>query len=313
MRAWHHPLRSALFVPVLCTAWFAPPWLQRALVSVTIRFVHLLAPRLRRRIAKNVTIVARANGRELSPPQLRAAVLAVLANYGRYLIDFLGLRRARRDDLMRATHGSEKLRAASELGRGVILATAHLGSWEIAALFLAERSRSATLVSVPEEIGYLGDLRTTIRGGQNHGEVLLGNDPMAAIALLGKLREGGMVGMQLDRAIGASYTSVRFCGAWFKMPRGIARLAVASEALIVPGFALFHPDGGYEMVIEDAIDPRGCSESEVTQRLAALLERYVRAHPEQWLMMQDPWTDGPAGGEAEPDRRAAPAAAGAVA
>jgi KDO2-lipid IV(A) lauroyltransferase len=292
-RSWHHYLRTALFVPVLGTAWFLPRPAQRLLARVTARFVYVLAPRLRRRLEKNQR---RARGRELAPAELRTAVLAVLTNYGHYLLDFLALQRGRRNDLLRACRGADELVGVAAKKRGAILVTAHLGSWEMAALFLADRARSMTLVSAPEEIGYLGELRSTIRSRQRHDELLVGSDPMAALALLARLREGGMVGMQLDRATGGAHASVPFCGARLKMPRGPARLAHASEAPIVPVFALFGEGDGYELVVEEPIDPTGLSEREITARLAAVLERQVRAHPDQWLMMQDPWEDdaGPA-------------------
>jgi KDO2-lipid IV(A) lauroyltransferase len=308
VKPWHHHLRVILFVPVLLTAWFLPARAQRRLARVTARFVHVLAPRLRARLEKNLS---RALGGGAPPARLKEAVLAALVNYGDYLLDFLALQRRRRRGLLRSSAGAERLQAAAAQGRGVILATAHLGSWEMAALFLSDEARTLTLVSAPEEIAYLGALRSAIRSEQRHGELLVGRDPMAVLALLEKLRAGGMVGMQLDRAVGDSYASVPFCGARLRMPRGPARLALASDAFVVPVFALFAQGGGYDLVIEEPIDPRGRTEEELLARFAAVLERYVRAHPEQWLMMQDPWDDASASA-GEEDLRAAPAA-GAVA
>jgi len=305
VRPWHVHLRAGLFLPVLWTAWFLPVGAQRRLARWTARFVFRLAPRLRRRLEKNL---GRVLGRH-DPARLRAAVLAVLAHYGDYLLDFFALQRGRRDRLLRSSRGDERLRAAAAQGRGVILATAHLGSWEMAALFLADQARAITVVSAPEEIGYLGALRSSIRSGQRHDELLLGGDPMAALDLLERLRGGGMVGMQLDRAVGSSFASVPFCGARLKMPRGPARLARASGAPIVPVFALFAEGGGYELVVEEPVDPRGITEEELQMRLAAVLERHVRARPEQWLMMQDPWDDGAPPGRPAPS--AAHAASGA--
>ncbi len=300
MKPWHHYLRSALFLVVVGTAWYLPRRAQRRLSAWTARFVHRLAPRLRRRIEKNLT---RALCGEVAPAELRASVRAVLTNYGNYVLDFLALSRGRSKDVQCSRRGEHHLRDALATRRGVILVTAHLGSWEMAALFLADHAKSITLVSRAEEIGYLGEMRSTIRSRLDHDELLVGKDPMAALALLGRLRAGGMVGMQIDRAVGSSFLSVPFCGARFRMPRGPARLAHASEALVIPVFALFADDGGYELVVEPSIDPRGLTEAQILARLAAVLERYVRSYPRQWLMMQDPWDDSPAAAKAADGER----------
>ena len=49
-------------------------------------------------------------------------------------------------------------------------------------------------------------------------------------------------------------------------------------------------------MVEEPIDPTGLDEPAIQAKLAGLLECYVRRHPEQWLMMQDPWSDAAAAG-----------------
>lgn len=272
---------------VLATS-FLPRAVRRRLARITARFVYVLAPRLRRRIEKNLTRVAPG---PLSKERLKRSVLTVLVHYGDYVLDFLALLRGDRESMLRGSQGEERLQLAASNGRGVILATAHLGSWEMAALFLARRSYRVTLVSIPEEIGWLGRLRSRIRSAQRHDEILLGGNPMAAIELMNRLRAGEFVGVQLDRATGGASASIPFCGHRLRVPRGPARLAHATGASILPVFALSMEDGRYELVIEEPIDPAGLDEAAILDRLARLLERYVRSYPEQWLMMQDPWDD----------------------
>jgi lauroyl/myristoyl acyltransferase len=204
-RPWHHYLRSALFVVVLGTS-FLPRWARRGLARITARFVYVLAPRLRRRIEKNLSRVMVG---ALPPARLRASTVAVLVNYGDYVLDFLSLLRGDVGRWRGATTGEERLERAGTAGRGVLLATAHVGSWEMAALFLARRTRRVTLVSMPEEIGWLGRLRSRIRNSQSHEEVLLGKDPMAVIELLNRLRAGGFVGVQIDRVAGGGRDRLR--------------------------------------------------------------------------------------------------------
>lgn len=266
---------------------FLPRGARRWLARITARFVYVLAPRLRKRIEKNLS---RTIAGDLPKERLRASVLTVLVHYGDYVLDFLALLRGDRASMLRGSRGEERLQLAATSGRGVILATAHLGSWEMAALFLARREYRVTLVSIPEEIGWLGRLRSRIRSAHHHEEILLGS-PMAAIDLMNRLRAGEFVGVQLDRATGGASASIPFCGHRLRMPRGPARLAHATGASILPVFALAMEDGRYELVIEEPIDPKGLDEADLLDRLARLLERYVRKYPEQWLMMQDPWDD----------------------
>jgi len=286
-RPWHHYLRSALFGVVFVTS-FLPRTLRRRLSRITARFVYVLAPRLRRRLEKNLERVLPGG---VTPARLRGSVLAVLVNYGDYLLDFLALLRGDPVELRRSTRGEEGLVRAAAAGRGVLLATAHIGSWEMAALFLAKRGRRVTLVSIPEEIGWLGRLRSRIRSEQEHDEILLGDDPMAAIEVMTRLRAGEFVGVQLDRVAGGGSASVPFCGHRLRMPRGPARLAHATGAWILPVFALTAENARYDLIIEEPIDPSGLTEEAIQARLTNLLERYVRQHPDQWLMMQDPWDD----------------------
>ena len=97
---------------------------------------------------------------------------------------------------------------------------------------------------------------------------------------------------------GGASANVPFCGHHLVMPCGPARLAHATGAWILPVFAITAPDGKYDLVIEEPIDPAGLDEAAIQAKLAGLLESYVRRHPEQWLMMQDPWSDAAAAGHA---------------
>ena len=261
VRPWHHYLRQILFLPMLAAAWLAPRSVQRWLASTTARFVYVLAPRLRRRLERNLR-QARPGA---TPDQIRRSVIAVLRNYGCYLLDFFALMRGPRPDLLRREAGPEVLQALLDRGKGAILATAHLGSWEIAGLALARKQAGVAMVSAAEEIGYLGALRTRIRGQLRHREILLEDGPHAMIELLGRLRDGGLVGLQMDRVGRAASLAVPFLGARLRMPRGPARLATLSGAPILPVFAVFNEEGTYDLIAEEPIDPEGRTEEELLQ------------------------------------------------
>jgi len=69
-----------------------------------------------------------------------------------------------------------------------------------------------------------------------------------------------------------------------------ARLALASGAPIVPAFNVRTPGGGYRLHLEPPIFPgEGETPEALLLRLVAILERYVRDYPEQWLMIRPFW------------------------
>lgn len=271
---------------MLAVAVLAPRWLRRLLSRTTAYFVYALAPPLRRRLLRN----QRALQPGIPAAEARQGAIRVLQYYGRYLLDFFSLLRGSRLDLIGSYSSPRSFEDLLETGRGVILATAHIGSWEIAAYALSLHGADVSVVSEGEEIEYLGDLRTNLRERMKHREILVDEGPHATIGLMERLRAGGMVGLQLDRGgRGSRVTSVPFLGGRLRMPCGPARLAVLTEAFLLPTFAIFNEHGTYDIIAEEPIDPRGQTEEEIQLQLAALVERYVRRYPEQWLMVQDPW------------------------
>lgn len=294
----HLALRKLLFVPVVLTAWLAPYPVRRLLARIVTHFVYALAPRLRARLQFNMRMVEPS----LQGPALRRRVKAVLTHYGYYVLDFLALQRGRGKLRLRRDAGPAILERLQRERRGAILVTAHLGSWEIAAAALSRYDLDIAMVSRAEEIGYLQHLRSSIRARMKHREVILEEGPFSVIPLLQRLQQGGMVGMQMDRAGLGGTRSVPFLGGRLRMPRGPARLAVLSEAYVLPVFAVFNEEGTYDVLAEEPIDARGRDEDDVLRSLAEVLERYVRRYPDQWLMMQDPWDK-----ESSPGRHSAPA------
>jgi KDO2-lipid IV(A) lauroyltransferase len=77
------------------------------------------------------------------------------------------------------------------------------------------------------------------------------------------------------------------------MPPGPVKLALSAGAPIVPVFAVRAAGGRIRVFIEPAVvvEPGPDGVRDAMRRLAAVLEKYVRAHPEQWLMVQRAWCE----------------------
>jgi lauroyl/myristoyl acyltransferase len=185
--------------------------------------------------------------------------------------------------------GEEHLGDALADGKGVVVVTAHTAGWEMAGrLLLAERGIRVVIVDRAERDLAARAIQDDARRAQGVEVAHAGGDPFATLALLGDLRAGGVVALQIDRAAAGMRTrGVRLFGVPASIPEGPLRLASASGAPIVAAFACRVGRRRYELVVEPPLRlPRRPSEAELdaaAQRLADALGTFVERRPTQWF------------------------------
>src|SRR5918911_4583763 len=108
-----------------------PRRLAYALAIVIARFAFVFARRARRTLEENL----RAALPETSESELRLITWNNFRNHSKAYADLMRLPRARVEDRRPLLHldGVEHLETARARGRGVLVISAHMGSWEVAA------------------------------------------------------------------------------------------------------------------------------------------------------------------------------------
>ena len=114
------------------------------------------------------------------------------------------------------------------------------------------------------------------------------DDPLASLPLLRHLREGGIVGIQLDRTgRGMRAHEVELLGQRALIPAGPIRLAQISGAPVMP---VFCARVGYRKYVVEAFETvqvdRHASDDErarAAQVLADCLSSFLQRHPTQWF------------------------------
>jgi len=195
--------------------------------------------------------------------------------------------------------GAENFAAAQQRGRGVLFLTGHMSAWELAPFAHALYGHPLYFLVRPIKNRRVDALISGYR-------CLSGNQPIdknrAARAMLKVLTEAGTVGILADHNTSIEEgVFVDFFGLPASTTSGLARIALRTDAAVVPGFLCWdNAAGKYRLQFGSAVEllRTGDEEHDVfanTQRFAKIIEEYVRVHPEQWVWIHKRWKTRPAG------------------
>lgn len=271
---------------------------------------------------RRVTIANMAQVAGVSPDDPRARRLARQSwrNYGRYLSDFFYLPNASREQVMARVRdvtpapGAFVGLDAAASGKGVIIATAHFGAWDIAGVAVASQRPLSVLVDTFTD-PRMDDL---IQGQRAQFGLQVLRAEKSPRPILRALGENQAVAIVADRPLPEGEgTPITFFGRRCYVPGGVAQLALLSGAPIAVGCARYDDQfsSTYYLVLADVIAPvrtsdRHADTINLTQQVYSALERVIAEHPDQWFMFRPFWPAAAATPTAEDGALAATAAAG---
>jgi len=191
---------------------------------------------------------------QLSQAEQKRLVRASLIESGKTAFEFAPIWLRDREyvlSLIREVHGEHHLYEALNQGRGAIVATPHLGSWELAGLYCSTRNTMTTLYRPPR----MSEFDDTVRSARERfGARLVATDKHGIRVLVKTLREGKLVGMLPDQepASGAGVFA-SFLGVPAYTMVLLSRLAHSTGAAVVFTYAERLPRGkGYRLFFKTA-------------------------------------------------------------
>jgi KDO2-lipid IV(A) lauroyltransferase len=208
-----------------------------------------------------------------------------------------------RDDLLaqiESAEGHAHYDAARAAGKGVIVVTAHMGSFEVGMAALREvEKNNIHVVFRRDRFERFERQRSALRLRIGVEEAPVDEGWTVWVRLRDALLADDAVVLQGDRVMpGQKGEPVPFLGGTLLLPSGPIKLALATGAPIVPIFSVRTEAGKVRLFVEPPIDlaarsatdgaAHGAAESARSALLewAAVLERYVRAYPDQWLLLE---------------------------
>ena len=234
-----------------------------------------------------------------SSQECRAIARGMFSHFGRLLVVFLKF--CDMDPRRMLAHvefeGEERVVAAHNQGKGVLLFTGHFGFWEINALVHALVMQPMAVLARPLDNPLLHDLLERMRRATGNTVIYRRG---AIRRVLRALSENQAVAILIDQHIQSTdAVYVDFFNRPAATTSALAALALRTGAPVVPVFALPRPGGGFRMVYEHPVDPPRADDPEAirefTQRCTDVLEMYVRRYPDLWLWMHRRWRDVEAG------------------
>jgi phosphatidylinositol dimannoside acyltransferase len=257
----------------------------------------------------------RVLGPEATGQQLRALSRQTMRSYSRYWLEAFRLPVIPVERIIADMHatGEERLQGNIAAGRGVIVALPHMGNYEQAGYWIINRGVGAfTTVAERLKPESLFNRFLAFREGLGM-EVLPATGGASRFGVLAqRLRAGRLVCLVSDRDVTGGGIEVEFFGEKARMMGGPAALAVQTGAALLPVTLWFEDSGwGAEIHEEIPVPAEGTRREKVaamTQQLAEVFEAGIRAHPQDWHMLQPVFT-----ADLDPDRLAAAEARAGVA
>jgi len=282
------------FIKILGTL---PRRFSRALAIAIAQMVYLLHVRLRQVGMRNLEMAFP----EKPVTERKRILRGVFTSLGRQLAEMCQFPRYTRDNIDEVVvyDGLENFEQAYARGKGVLFLTAHFGGWELSAFAHSLHGHWLHVVMRPMDNPYLDRLIQSYR--TMHGNKTVGKDDFVR-GLLAAMRAGETVGILMDtnmtppQGVFVDFFGIPACTA-----SGLARIALRTDAAVVPGFTIWDEElKKYRLRFDPMVElvRTGDLEADIvanTQKFTKVIEGYVGRYPEQWLWVHRRWKTRPEG------------------
>jgi len=195
--------------------------------------------------------------------------------------------------------GFSSLTTAFQDGRGAVVASGHIGNWEVAGAAVASRGIQTDVVARGQRNRLFDE---DINGTRRNFGLRVVPQSSATKGILRALRQGRVAGLVSDQDAGANGLFVDFFGWPASTARGPALFAVRTGAPLYLGLFVREPGfpqryvGTFELIETERTGDRDADVEALVAAYTRKLEEAVRRHPEQYFWYHRRWKTRPSGG-----------------
>ena len=274
-----------------------PKPVARSFATGAARVLFALSPKLRKTAEVNLQIAFP----EWSESRRNAVIHGMVRNLGWMAAEIARFPKYSKESIEQIVvlDGNENFLEGQRRGKGVLFLTGHIGAWELSSFAHALYGYPLHYMARPLDNKRIDDLVNGYR-------CLSGNHPIfkneSARVMLKVLKEAGTVGILADQnTMPEEAVFVDFFGTKASTSTGIARVALHSDAAVVPGYAVWDESiRKYRLRFEPPVEVirTGDTERDVmqnTQKFTKVIEEIIRKYPEQWVWVHGRWNTRPKG------------------
>ncbi len=254
-------------------------------------FLYLVLARRRRIVLENLAI---AFGTDKTAEERRQIARATFRNLGQHLVDFSHVRQLTPQRFATMCHieGLDHVETLLQRGKGLLILSAHFGSWELASAVALCLPTPMHVIVRPLDSPALQRLAEVYRRCCGYHAI---PRRAALTECLKVLRRGEIVGVLIDQS-GLRHESIQveFFGTNAYTSKGPALLALRSGCPVVSAFLIHAGQGRYRFVFSQEIPVRrtGNVQQDIvenTRTFTQVIESYVRRYPEHWFWLHRRW------------------------
>jgi KDO2-lipid IV(A) lauroyltransferase len=254
---------------------------------------RMIGPRLamNRRARRNI---ARALP-ELSEPEIESVIRGMWDNLGRVTAEYPHLHKF---DCYASTRieviGAEYVDQLREDGRGGIFFSGHIANWEVCCLAATQRGvpvfQAYRAPNNPLIDPIIDRIRTRALGAPRYAKGARG-----ARQLIKHLKNGDHLALLIDQKLNEGIP-VPFFGRDAMTMTAMASFALKFDIPVVPARVVRLRGARFRIIIDPPMEiaPSGEHDADIADimgRATAMIENWVRAHPEQWFWLHRRWPD----------------------
>jgi KDO2-lipid IV(A) lauroyltransferase len=274
-----------------------PRPLARPLATKVAGILYALSPKLRKTAETNLRIAFP----ERTEAQRDAVIRSMVRNLGWMAAEFARLPKYSKENIEEIVvlDGNENFLEGRSHGKGVLILTGHIGAWELSSFAHALYGYPLHFMARPLDNQRIDALVNSYRCASGN-QAIFKNE--SARVMLKILKDAGAIGVLADQnTMPEEAVFVDFFGKPASTTTGIARMALHTDAAVVPGYAVWDENiQKYRLRFEPAMDlvRTGDVERDVrenTQRFTKMIEDIIRKYPDQWVWVHGRWSAQPKG------------------